>query len=381
MAGASEKLSVLIAGGGVAALEAALVLGDLAPDRTAVTVLAPNSEFFYRPMAVREPFAYGPAERYLLAPIVRDAGARLLAGELTSVDAAKKTIQTRGGESLEYGALVLAVGARAEPCYENALTIDDRRLDEILHGLVQDVEEGYVRSIAFVSPGRMPWQLPMYELALMTAGRAYDMDVELAVTILTPEDSPLAIFGEAASEAVSGVLERAHIQTITSAYCEIPRPGDVIINPGGRRLQVDRVVALPEVYGPSVRGLPLGEHGFIRIDRFCQVPDAGPVYAAGDAIEFPVKHGGLASQQADTAAESIAALAGAQLAPQQFNPAIYGMLLTDDKPLYLSARITGGHGFSSEVSDTPTWSPPAKIYAKYLAPYLAEHKPETASRR
>jgi sulfide:quinone oxidoreductase len=127
--------------------------------------------------------------------------------------------------------------------------------------------------------------------------------------------------------------------------------------------------------------LPLGELGFIRVDRFGQVPDAGPIYAAGDATEFPVKHGGLAAQQADTAAESIAALAGAQCTPEPFDPVIYGMLLTDDKPLYLSAQITGGHGFSSEVSDTPTWSPPEKIHAKYLAPYLAEHKPETASRR
>jgi sulfide:quinone oxidoreductase len=381
MADATEKLRVLVAGGGVAGLETALALRDLAQDRTAVTVLAPESEFFYRPMSVREPFAYGPAERYQLEPIVRDAAARLLNGELGSVDAPMQTIQTKAGESLEYDALVLALGARAEPRYEHALTIDDRHLDETLHGLIQDVEGGYIRSIAFVSPGRMPWQLPLYELALMTAGRAYDMDLELTATILTPEDSPLAIFGAAASEAVRGVLERARIETINSAYCEIPRPSEVIINPGGRRLQADRVVALPEVYGPSVPGLPPGEDGFIRVDRFGQVPDAGPIFAAGDVTEFPVKHGGLASQQADTAAESIAALAGAQLTPEPFTPVIHGMLLTDDKPLYLSARITGGHGFSSEVSDTPTWSPPSKIYSKYLAPYLAEHKAETASRR
>ena len=41
----------------------------------------------------------------------------------------------------------------------------------------------------------MAWQLPLYELALMTAGRAYDMNIELPITIITPEDSPLAIFG------------------------------------------------------------------------------------------------------------------------------------------------------------------------------------------
>ena len=81
------------------------------------------------------------------------------------------------------------------PRYEHAITIDDRKLDETMHGLVQDVEEGYVKSVAFISPGRMAWPFPLYELALMTAGRAYDMNVEVDITIVTPEDAPLAIFG------------------------------------------------------------------------------------------------------------------------------------------------------------------------------------------
>jgi hypothetical protein len=46
------------------------------------------------------------------------------------------------------------------------------------------------------------------------------------------------------------------------------------------------------------------------------------------------------------------------------------MLVGGQKPLYLTAHITGGHGSSSEVSETPTSSPAAKIVAKYLAPYL-----------
>lgn len=381
MAGETAKLQVIIVGGGVAALETALALGDLAPDHIAVTVIAPNAEFVYRPLTVREPFAYGPARRYALEPIVSDAGARLLSDELASVDPDTQTIHTKAGRSIEYGALMLALGATARPRYEHALTVDDHHLDETFHGLVQDVEDGYVHSLAFVAPGRMAWQLPLYELALMTAGRAYDMNVELAMTILTPEDSPLAIFGESASKAVQALLDRAHIQTINSAYCEVPRSGEVVINPGDRHLQFDRIVALPELDGPSIRGLPLGEHGFIRVDPYGQVPGAGPIYAAGDAIDFAVKHGGLASQQADIAAESIAALAGAPVEPEPFDPVVYGMLLTDGKPLYLSAHITGGHGFTSEVTERASWSPPAKIAAKYLGPYLEEHGGEATSPR
>ena len=94
------------------------------------------------------------------------------------------------------------------------------------------------------------------------------------------------------------------------------------------------------------------------------------VFAAGDATDFAVKLGGIAAQQADIAAEAIASLAGARIEPQPFNPVIHGMLVGGQRPLYLSAHITGGHGSSSEVSETPTSTPTAKISAKYLAPYL-----------
>ncbi len=374
----SGKLRVIIAGGGVAALETAFALKDLASEETDVSLLAPNTEFVYRPLAVREPFAYGSARRYPLEPIARDADAKLLTGELGWVDPDKQTIHTRDGEKIEYDALMLALGAKPVVHYTHALTIDDRRMDKTLHGLIQDVEGGYLKSLAFVSPGRMAWPLPLYELALMTAARAYDMQMTLSVTIVTPEDAPLAIFGSAASGAVSELLEKAGIEVVGSAYAEIPSEGNLVINPGARRLKVDRVIALPELYGPSVRGIPLGEHGFIRVNPHGHVHDAGPIYAAGDAIDFPIKHGGLGSQQADAAAQSIALLAGAQVTSQPFHPVVHGMLLTGGKPLYLTAQITGGNGFSSEVSDTPSWSPPSKIASKYLAPYLDSHDDERA---
>jgi sulfide:quinone oxidoreductase len=372
----NPRLRVLIAGGGVAALEAALALHELAAEQTDVTVLAPNAELINRPMTVREPFAYPRARRYPVAPIVADAGAELVADALGWVDPVKRVAHTEGGAELEYDALLIAIGARAEPRYEHALTIDDGHLDETLHGLLQDLEGGYIKSLAFVAPGRMAWPLPLYELALMTAGRAYDMSVELDVTIITPEDRPLAIFGDAASAAVGERLERAGIATITSAYAEVPRTGEVVVNPGDHHMRVDRVIALPELYGPGVRGIPLHEHGFIRVTPNGKVLDIEGVYAAGDATDFAIKHGGVGTQQADAAAESIAALAGAPVTPEPFHPVVHGMLLTDGAPLYLTARITGGQGFSSEVSDRPTWSPPSKIASKYLSPYLDRKHPE-----
>jgi sulfide:quinone oxidoreductase len=368
----SAKFRVSIVGGGVAAVEAALALSDLAAGRIDLTVLAPNEELIYRPMTVTEPFAFGGARHYKLAPIVADAGGRLLADKLDSVDPEESIVHTVEGLTIEYDALILAMGARPFPRYgKHVTTIDDRRLDDQLHGLIQDIEGGYVKSIAFASPGRMPWPLPLYELALMTAARADDLQVELRTTLITPEDAPLAIFGQTASTAVAQVLARARVDTITSAYAEVPKRGEVVISPGNRRLHVDRVVALPELSGPGVRGIPLGENGFIRVDSHGHLRDvAAPIFAAGDSIDFPIKQGGLGCQQADAAAESVAALAGVPLTPKAFDPVIQAKLLTGGEPLYLTAEITGGQGFSSRVNDTPSWSPPSKIPARFMAPYL-----------
>lgn len=367
----SQPLNVVIVGGGVAALEAALALRELAAGRVAMTMLAPESEFVYRPMRVLEPFAYSAARRYPLEGIARDIGAELRQDAFKWLDPEGRVVHTERGERLTYDALLLALGATLRPRFRHALTLDDRRLDEQLHGLIQDVEGGYAHRLAFIIPTPMPWPLPIYELALMTARRAWDVQTDVSITLVTPEDAPLALFGQAVSDAVERLLEQHGILTITSAHAEIPEAGKVRLHPGARLLQVDRVVALPELVGPSTPGVPKRDrHGFIPVDVHCRVRGLKRVWAAGDATAFAVKHGGVAAQQADVAAEGIAALAGAPVQPGKFHPEIHAILLGAERPLYLSARVTGGHGSSSEVSETPTWSPPMKIAAKYLAPYL-----------
>ena len=366
-----SSFRTLIAGGGVAALEAALALRELAGDQISTTLLAPDPEFAYRPMRVREPFGYSAAKSYPLEEIARDIGADFVRDAFKWLEPDRSIVHTEHGAALEYDALLLALGARLRPAFSHGLTIDDRQLDEQLHGLMQDVEGGYVRSLAFVAPSPMPWPLPIYELALMTAGRAYEMGIEISITVATPEDAPLGVFGATVSESVSGLLASRGIDMILSAHSEVAEPGVVSIHPGERSLRVDRIIALPQLFGPSTPGVPGGARGgFIPIDTHCRVPHLEHVWAAGDATDFPIKHGGIASQQADTAAEAIAALAGAPVEPQPFHPEIHAVLLGADKPLYLSAHVTGGHGTSSEISETPTWSPPSKIVAKYLAPYL-----------
>jgi sulfide:quinone oxidoreductase len=331
-------------------------------------------------MTVREPFAYSAARRYPLDEIGREAGAEVVRDSFKWLDPDAHVVHTECGEALGYDALLLATGAIAQPRFRHALTLDDARLDEQLHGLIQDVEGGYVHKLAFIAPTPMPWPLPIYELALMTAERAYDMGVDVSITLATPEDAPLAIFGRRVSDSVGRLLSDRGILMIPSARCETPERGQVAIYPGARRLLVDRIIALPQLFGPSVPGVPVtARGGFIPIDTGCRVRGLDRVWAAGDATDFAVKHGGVASQQADTAAEAIAALAGAPVEPKPFHPTIHGVLLGGPKPLYLSAHLTGGHGSSSEISVTPTWSPSSKIAARYLAPYL-ESRDSAAAR-
>ena len=208
---------MLIVGGGVAGLEAALALRELGGDRIATTMIAPDPEFVYRPMTVREPFGYAEARRYPLEELARDIGVDLRVDSFKWLERERRVVHTETGDQLSYDALLLALGARLYTRFNHALTVDDARLDELLHGLIQDIEGGYVHSLAFILSGRVGWPLPIYELALMTAARAQDMNIELSITIATPEDAPLAIFGHEASKAVRQLLEDNGIVTITSA--------------------------------------------------------------------------------------------------------------------------------------------------------------------
>ena len=80
--------------------------------------------------------------------------------------------------------------------------------------------------------------------------------MELSVTILTPERAPLAVFGDPASREVAQLLSDRGIEVITSAYCEIPKAKVIDLLAGGRQLEFDRIVALPELRGPALAGIP-----------------------------------------------------------------------------------------------------------------------------
>ena len=375
-----DRFRVVIAGGGVAALEGLLRLRRLLKDAAEVeiAVLAPNDEFALRALSVKEPFAMGRAQRYPVRTVVADHGAELVHDSLSWVDVEGQIVNTSGGLELPFDALLLAVGGQIRPAFEHATTFRDAEADALIAGVIRDVEGGYSKQIAFIAAEGPMWPLPLYELALMTAERAHSMGMdEVEVLLVTPEPWPLARFGNAAKDPVGKLLEESGVALYASASAQVPAPNHLLVQPHGLGLHPDRIIAMPRISGPSVRGITGGgAHGFIPTDRRCLVPNtSGRVFAAGDATSFPVKHGGLSAQQGDTAAAGIARLAGAPVDVKPFLAEMRGTLLTGREPLYLRAWVVGGQGFRSEVSDEPLWSPPEKVSAEELGPYLESLAP------
>jgi sulfide:quinone oxidoreductase len=367
--------SVVIAGGGVAALESAAALATLAGDRIAITLVTPDKEFVYHPLTSHQSWA-SPVP---LARVATSLRARLIAGRIGWVERHAHRLHTASGASVTYDALLLEPGAVSRPCIEHAITLDGRASGQLTQ-LADDLRTGRVNRLAFVVPERMAWPLPLYEMALSAATEATDRGLEVELTVVTAEHAPLQIFGAPASAWIAELLSERGVAIVCDAQCEVPAPGAITVTtdvhsghaPRHRDLSVQRVVALPEVLGPHLRGIPCAADGFIPIDRFCRVAGTSSIYAAGDATDYPVRCGEIASQQADVAATSIAAAAGAEITMHPFRPMLRGVLLTGREARHLSARLTGGAPFSSQLTTPATGAAPPPIAARYLAHVLEQ---------
>ncbi len=370
MDGGSRK-KVVIAGGGVAALEAMLALRELAEERVDIELYAPDPRFWHRPLAVAEPFDRGPVRHFDLSELALEAGAGFVPSSLVSVDADRRLAYMAPGGAVPYDALLIACGAAPTRAVDGAITFrgpaDTARIRELL----AELEDGAARHVVFAVPAGAVWSLPAYELALMTTAWVKERGLEdVTVALVTPEEQPLRLFGRDASRAVQELLDENEIATHLRAYPADARDGELILV-GGGILPADRVVALPRLHGPWIGGIPQTFDGFIPVDTHGRVQGIPGVYAAGDITSFPVKQGGLAAQQADAAAEAIAAEAGVELDPRPFEPVLRGLLLTGGAPHYLRGEREGSAAERSEASLEPLWWPPAKLVGRRLAPLLA----------
>jgi sulfide:quinone oxidoreductase len=378
---AHTRPRVLIAGGGVAGLETLLALRALAGDRVDVTIVAPELRFINRSMSVDQPFKPQRVRGVRLQDTAADLGARWHRGALDRVEHEQRRGVTKDGDELPYDMLVLAVGARSDREWqsEGVLSYHDGRDGPSYRLLLHQLREGRVDKLAFVRPAGPSWPLPLYDLALLTAADcAAHGRSEVELTLVTPEEEPLGVFGSPASAAIRGLLQASRIVVHTGSYGVPGHYGWLDISPGERRLPVDRIVTVPRLVGPRLRGVPCGREGFLHADAHGRLAGLDGVFAAGDVTAFPIKQGGLAAQQADAVAEAIAAAVGADIDPQPFRPVLRGVLLTGGRARYLRADISGRAGDDSIIAGGALWWPPNKLSGRYLSPYLSSQVGEAA---
>jgi sulfide:quinone oxidoreductase len=368
---ARRPVRIAICGGGVAAIEALLGLRALLGPGPHIDLIAPNRRFIYQPLAVAEPFGLAQTRLFEMVTVAAEQGAQLHVASLEAVEPDKRRIALTGRARLFYDHLIIAVGARRCSWLPGALAFTGAADVSSFRELLARLEQGNVSRVALVVPPGISWALPAYELALLTASWIAERHLTgIELTIVTAEEQPLAVFGPAASRALRGLLADRGIRLRGRARAEsVAR--DALRLASGEVVGADEVVSLPELEGPRLSGLAADDSGFIEINDYAQVVGLDDVYAAGDGTAFPIKQGGVATQQADVAVEMIAAGLGAGPTPAPLQPMLRGMLLTGIAPTYLRASVRGTFPHHDEIAADPLWWPPTKIAGRHLGPYLS----------
>ena len=380
MVGLSTRVPrVVICGGGIAGVEALIALRALAGELAELHLVAPNERFVYQPLAVAEPFGVAETHLFDLAGIAHDMRAELHADSLAAVDADLHSVRLKSGTRLHYDALVVAVGPQRRDWLPGALHFGGADSVEAFKSVLRRLAGGRTARLAFAYPDATAWPLPLYEIALLTASRLADEDVAgTQLTLVTPEREALEVFGPGASRLMRDLLLDRGVDLRTGVTAERFERGSLRCRPN-IAVDADEVVALVALQGPALPGLPADDHGFIEVGESGRVAGLQDVYAAGDGASFPIKQGGLATQQADAAAAAIAAGLGADVTPSSVRPTLRAVLLNGIAPLYLRAQLDSGSGDSLEIAGNPLWMPPAKVAGLYLAPYLMAGGPLTRS--
>ena len=364
----NKPVSVIIAGGGVAGLEAALTLRETLRDRVELTLVSASDTFHFRPLGVGAPFGLGNPHLHELGPIARRLGMHFVSGRLAEVHPDSRAITLDGGERLAYDKLLVAVGAPMRPPGPFGVVFERGERAAEFEEVLADVQAGLISHIAFAVGRSASWPLPSYELALMTAAWGASARPDgVRVTLVSHEPTPLALFGGAASQRVAEVLDAAGVEFVGGR--EPVLESDTLVMTGNRHLQAERVVVMPETAGPHINGLP-EVRGFLPVDPWGRVTGAPGVYGVGDAADHPVKQGGLAAQQATFAAQAIAHDAAGAPAPAPPRPILRGLLRTVQGPLYLRAAV-GEEEATSTASSDPLWWPPSKLAAPRLTSLLS----------
>jgi sulfide:quinone oxidoreductase len=343
-----DPLRVLIAGGGIGALETALALRALAGAGVRIDLLAPDRHFAYPPASVAEPFRLGRTVRWELAELALDRGFGLIRDAVERVAPEAHQVITQGGAALDYDVLVLSLGARPRLTVPGAFCFRGPQDTLTLRHELLELQPG--ARVGYVVDGSSTWPAPAYELALMTEHWSRTERRGLDVVLVTSEPAPLAMFGASASERVERVLAERGIGLLTERSSD-RFAGDVLHVAWDTPIPFDAAIALPALTGPALPGIPHDALGFAPVDEHGRVHRVSDVFAVGDMADHAIKQGGLAAQQGDVVAHAIAAQLHGTQPPPPPEPILRALLFTGEEPLWL--RNPPGppdplHGYLSE---------------------------------
>ncbi len=364
-----EAFEVVVAGGGVAALEAVLAIRAAESPPVSVTLLAPSREFRLQAMSVAEPFG-GDAPKLDLAGFCAEHDVTYRQEAIAEVWGGPQRILTDRGEEIFYDALLLATGARRSSAVPGSHPFRGAGDVHWFGTLLERLDRGAIADVIFAVPRQVKWSLPVWELALLTTSWLVDRGrSDAEIRVVTHESAPLEALGNVVSDRIAAMLAEAGIGLVAGAGVIRFDQGKLVCE-GGQELRADEVVSLPGLEVPEIPGVPQGRHGFIGCDAEMRVDGLDRVWAAGDSTWFPIKQGGLAAQEAEVAAAGILREAGADIEVPPFSPQIRGALITGKQPQFM--RVQLGEEADAALTSSPLWWPPIKVAGPRLSPYLAQ---------
>ena len=262
---------VLVAGGGIAALEPLLALRVHAGAHLSITLLSADAVLAPPAMTVAEPFERGGGQAHDWREISTDLDARLVLDRLVAVDTDAATVFTDGGRRIPYDLLVVATGARRVEPLAGALTFGMRPSPTArLRAVVADVLTGTASSIAFALPWPSSWSLPLYELALMTAHELRQHGSPAAVRIVTPELRALQLLGPAAHAALQPLFHTLGVELVCAVQPRAVVAGGLQLHDGDV-VEADHVVTVADIVARPLPGLPSDRAGFVPVDAYGRV--------------------------------------------------------------------------------------------------------------
>jgi sulfide:quinone oxidoreductase len=364
-------LRVIVYGGDLAALETALALRERCEGRCSVMLLSPVRDLPVRTHGCGASAAGGRGARFDLEALAAERGLGFRSDAVVAVDPAAREAKTITGTRLRYDALVIAFGARPRGAIAGVTTCWGAADVGALETLAGELRSGAVGSVAFAIEAGNRWTLPTYELALTAARFAHRDGIEEArLSVVTYESEPVELIGRDASRALGQRLADAGIDLHTESEPVAFEEGSLLLR-GGRRLEVDRAVAMYAVDGPRIGGLPRDAEGFLPVDDFGRVKGAPGIWAAGEVTSYPVRQAGLAAQQARVVAASIASEAGAEVSAEPFRPVLRGLLRAGAE-LATDPILNGnGNGNGAAAGAALLWWPPDQLAGEHVSEQIA----------